>query len=92
MSDDAAAELLAEQLRHTIDLLRADHAALRADLAHANELANRRLASLEAQSADYEQRLRSLQDSAVQYKLMASLATGGGLLSIISLIRTLLYP
>jgi hypothetical protein len=49
-----------------------------------------RLDVLEAQAKDFENRLRQLQDSSTQFKVLASLATGGGLLSVISLLRELL--
>ena len=58
-------------------------------LEHERELNESRLSALEKTSQDYEARLRALQESATQFKLLASLATGGGLLSIIALIKTL---
>jgi hypothetical protein len=76
---EVEAELIAEQLRHTINLLRAEL-----------KMANHRLCTLERQSQDYEQRLRGLTDSATQFKVMAGLATGGGLLSVILLLRSVL--
>ena len=51
-----------------------------------------RLATLEAQAADFEKRLRTLTESATQFKLLVSLAVGGGLLSLIELIRSLIHP
>ena len=73
---EVEAELIAEQLRHTINLLRAEL-----------KMTNHRLNTLERQSQDYEQRLRALTDSATQFKMLAGLATGGGLLSIIALAK-----
>lgn len=87
---DLEAELITEQLKHTLDLLRAETAALRREQGHACELANQRLKTLEAQAADFEARLRLLADTATQFKLLASLATGGGLLSVILLLRELI--
>jgi len=87
---DSQAALVAEQLSHTIDLMRADIKSIRTDQQHADELANHRLTSLERQVLDFEQRIRSLQESATQFKLLSSLAIGGGLLSLISLIRAII--
>ena len=85
-----ANELVAEQLRHTLDLLQAELDMLAADHSHGAELYNLRLALLEAQAADFEQRLRKLSDSATQFRLLASLGSGGGLLGILTLLRELL--
>jgi regulator of replication initiation timing len=79
--------LVAEQLRHTIDLLRAENAALRVELNHFKEISEQRLAPLEEAAKDHELRLRTLTDSATQFKVLAGLSTGGGLLSLISLLR-----
>ena len=79
--------LIAEQLRHTIDLLRAEIIQTRTALEHSTRLSDQRLATLERQTADFEQRIRALQESATQFKVLAGLATGGGLLSLLSLIR-----
>jgi hypothetical protein len=61
-----------------VDLLKADQ-----------RMAEQRIATLEKQAADYEERIRRLTESATQFKLLVSLAAGGGLLSVISLIRAL---
>jgi hypothetical protein len=90
MNEDAGALLIAEQLKHTLDLMRAELSGLRQDLRHTQDLADHRLAQLEAQELDHEARLRAVQESATQFKFLAGLATGGGLLSIISLLRALL--
>lgn len=82
--------LIAEQLHHAIDLLRAEIKAIRTDQQHADQLADHRLQSLERQVADFEQRIRGLQESATQFKLLSSLAIGGGLLSLINLVRAIL--
>ena len=86
MEDSA---LIAEQLRHTVDLLRADINALKCENDHMGEIFETRLSTLEKAAVDYEARLRALQESATQFKLLASLATGGGLLSLIVLLKTL---
>lgn len=83
-------ELIAEQIRHTMDLVKAENEALKAQLQHDKEVYQLRLSNLEKWSVDAEERLRTVQDSAVQFKVLAGLATGGGLLSLIALIRALL--
>jgi hypothetical protein len=95
MSSNAEAtqeRLIAEQLGHTLDLVKAELAATRADQAHLSEMSNLRLENLESQTADFEKRLRELTESATQFKLMVSLAMGGGLLSLIELVRGMLHP
>ena|SRR4030042_4990461 len=85
-------KLIAEQLGHTLDLVRSELAAVQAELAHQAEMDALRLTTLEAQAADFEKRLRTLTESATQFKLLVSLAVGGGLLSLIELIRSLIHP
>ena len=74
-------DLLAEQLTHFTDLIKAEH-----------NMINHRLAQLEEEKKDHEERIRQLTDSATQFKVLAGLATGGGLLSIASLIKLLFSP
>jgi hypothetical protein len=78
MSPETNPALIAEQFAHAIDLLRAD---LRA--------AATRIENLEKQSSDYESRIRMLSETATQFKFLASIASGGGLLGVIALIREL---
>jgi len=87
--NDPNADLIAAQLRHTIDLLKAELARSNAALTHYKELSEQRLSELEAARRDHEERLRRLQESATQFKVLAGLATGGGLLSLIALVRML---
>ncbi len=95
MTDETDAienRLIAEQLGHTLDLVKAEITSTRADQAHLAEITILRLKTLETQAADYERRLRELTESATQFKLLVSLAMGGGLLSLIELLRSLLHP
>ncbi len=85
-------KLIAEQLGHTLDLIKADLAATRLEQEHTTEMSFLRLKTLEEQGADFEKRLRELTESATQFKLLVSLAVGGGLLSLIELVRGLLRP
>ena len=87
---DAEYRLIAEQLSHTLDLIRAEITSIQAELTHQSEMSALRLKSLESQTADFEKRLRELTESATQFKLLVSLAVGGGLLSLIELVRSLL--
>ncbi len=86
---DASSDLIAEQLSHALDLIKAENGATRLRLDHESEvmrLAARRAERLEG---DAEQRLRAVQDSATQFKVLAGLATGGGLVSLIALLKVL---
>jgi hypothetical protein len=91
-NDDAQNKLISEQLGHTLDLIRAQLAATQAEQEHRSEMDDLRLKTLEAQALDYEKRLRELTESATQFKLLVSLAVGGGMLSLIELLRSLLRP
>jgi hypothetical protein len=84
--------LIAEQLGHTLDLIRADIAGMHTEQAHQSEMTILRLKTLEHQAADFEKRLRELTVSATQFKFLVSLAVGGGLLSVIELVRSLVQP
>lgn len=83
------AELIAEKLGRTIDLLRAEINALRAAQVHDRELIDRRLSYLESQASDHEQRLRITGDGVTQFKVWSGLTSGGsGLLSLAAFLRT----
>ena len=84
--------LIAEQLGHTLDLIRAEISTIQAEQIHQVEMTTLRLKSLEDQSADFEKRLRDLTESATQFKFLVSLAVGGGFLSVIALLRSLIQP
>jgi DNA repair exonuclease SbcCD ATPase subunit len=84
--------MIAEKLSHAIDLLRFELQALRTQLEYANQLTANRLDNLETSRRDHEARLRQVQDAAIQFKLLAGLATGGGLLSVIALLKALITP
>ncbi len=94
MPDPEAAQnrLIAEQLGHTLDLIKAEIGTIQAEQAHLSDVSQLRLKTLEAQAIDFEKRLRELTESATQFKLLVSLAVGGGLLSLIQLVRTLIHP
>lgn len=73
--------LIAEQFAHLIDLLKAE-----------TQRQAEKIRILESQVADFETRIRELTTSATQFKFLAALATGGGFLSIISLIKIIVSP
>lgn len=81
--------LIAEQISHTVDLLRSDLRRLEAENAHQKEKYEQQIRALEEEVKDHEARLRLVQESSTQFKFLAGLATGGGLISIITLIKTL---
>jgi uncharacterized protein involved in exopolysaccharide biosynthesis len=89
--EESSSRLIAEQLEHTLDLIRAELSATQHEQQHNNEINQLRLKTLEAQAGDYEKRLRELTESATQFRLLVSLALGGGLLSLIELVRSLLH-
>jgi hypothetical protein len=72
-------QLLTEQLKRLVDGINADI-----------EILNMRVDRLEETIKDHEARLRAVTDAATQFKLLAGLATGGGLLSLINLIKALI--
>ena len=77
-TSDPQSALIAEQVSHVVDLLKSEQ-----------KLVSEKLIHLEQQSADFEVRIRELTASATQFKLLVSLAAGGGLLSVISLVKAL---
>ena len=90
MNEEQAA-LVEEQVRHALDLMRAEIEALKAQQRHDNELACHRLRALEAQAQDHEQRLRSATTGVTEFKVWSGLAAGGsGLMSLAALLRTFL--
>jgi multidrug resistance efflux pump len=87
---DQGAELIAEQLRHTIDLLRAEIETLQREQAHQRALIEQRLANLESAADDHENRLRSVTDGVISFKVWSGLASGGSsLVSLAALLKVL---
>lgn len=89
--------LIAEQLARFQDNMLARMQSQAESLTHHKQLEDERhsqmaatLADLRARSDDYETRIRALTDAVTQYKTLAALATGGGALSVIALIREIL--
>ena len=83
------AALFAEQMRHALDLLRAEVDSLRARHEHDVEMVNHRLGSLETTIRDHEMRIRTDTDGVIQFKMWAGLASGGsGVMALAALIRS----
>lgn len=88
MGEEVEAQLIAEQLRHTIDLLRAELEKAEQIQRHDRDLADHRLRALEEQARDHENRLRMATDGVTQFKVWLSLAAGSsGLMSLAALLR-----
>jgi hypothetical protein len=90
VTDDLETQLILERLRSTLQLLRSEVAQLETSLKYYQELSSTRISALEKRSDDFESRLRALTDASTQFKVLAGLATGGGLLSALALLRALL--
>ena len=79
--DNTNAALIAEQFAHAVDLLKAE-----------TRRQAEKIEALQKQTADFETRIRDLTNTATQFKFLAALATGGGALSIIALLKVLISP
>jgi len=75
--DDTEARLLAEQISHTLDLLRARIETLEIRIQHEEEIAGLRLAGLERSQSDQEARLRLVTDAVVRLTTATNLAQVG---------------
>jgi len=78
---DPAAALVAEQFAHAVDLLKAEM-----------RRQSEQIDTLKAQVQDFETRIRDLTTAATQFKFLVALATSGGALSIIALLKALISP
>lgn len=83
--DETQAALLAEQMKHALDLMRSDLDALRAQQAHNQKLTDHRLELAEKDLLDHEARLRSNTDGVTQFKLWSGTS---GLLALAALVRS----
>jgi hypothetical protein len=89
--DENETALIAEQLKHALDLMRGEIDALRCQQGHDRDMVKHRLDALEEQARDHETRLRSATDGVVQFKMWAALTSGGsGLLSLAALAKAFL--
>jgi len=77
MSEEAEIELIAEQLRHAIDLIKADI-----------NMINRNVDELEEAKHDHEARIRDLKDGVTSFRVWSGLASGGSsIMSIVALVK-----
>lgn len=86
--EDPQAALVAEQVKHALDLFKADLEAARSTADHRQELNDHRLKALEDTARDHETRIRSANDGVVQFKVWSGLVSGGSsLLALVSFIK-----
>jgi ferritin-like metal-binding protein YciE len=86
--DETQMNLLSEQLRSTINLLKVEINKLRQEVEHQGEFTSHRLEQLEKCVADHENRIRSATDGVTQFKVWSGLASGGSsVMSIVALIK-----
>jgi hypothetical protein len=83
-------ELIAEQLSHTIDLMRAELKEILHEQEHQRELFENRIKILEDSKLDHEQRIRALHDGVTTFKVWSGLANGGAsIVSVLAIMRTI---
>ena len=82
-------ELIGEQFRHAVDLIKADTARTQADLNHYREMNDWLTADLKTKLADMEMRLRAAGEVGTQFKFLIALAGTGGVAGLVSLITNL---
>ena len=88
---DPGVELVAEQIRHAMDLVKGQQDALKAELDHYKQLTNLRLTNLESKDNDMEMRLRTATEGVTQFKLFSGLSSGGSfIMAFVAIIKTFL--
>ena len=75
-SNGSSPALIAEQLVHSLDLIRAENAAIRSQLAHDREFFFHRFNALDSKYLDQESRIRNATDGVTSFKTW-SLMVGG---------------
>ena len=89
MVDSAQSELIAEQLKHAVDLMRFEINTIKAEQAHLRELNEHHLSDLEQSASDHEGRIRLIQDEVTRSKTLHGLAAGGStFMSLVALLKT----
>lgn len=87
--DETQVNLIAEQLKGAITVLKAEIAKTNTEVMHQKEFTDHRLKQLEANVADHESRIRAATDGVTQFKVFSGLATGGSwIVSAFALMRT----
>lgn len=82
-------ELIGEQFRHAIDLIKAANTVTQTELEHTREVLQIRIGDLETKGADVENRLRAAAEIGIQFKFLIALAGTGGVAGLISLVSNL---
>jgi hypothetical protein len=91
--EDLSGQLVAAKLQHTIDLIRNEIDGVKTLQLHYEEFTDHRLARLEEDVRDHEQRLREATDGVTQFKTFHTLASGGSsFLSFLALIKSFFLP
>jgi hypothetical protein len=84
------ANLIAEKLARYFDAINNSIRLVNTNLDHHINLSSGRLDAIEKVLEDHEKRIRSAHDSTTRINALVALATGGGLLSLINLLRELI--
>jgi len=77
MTEEAEAKLLIAQLRHTVEMLRAENKQLLTQMTHDREMWQHRLSDLERQAQDFEGRIREATAGTEQFKMYLRLVGAG---------------
>ena len=86
---DSQGELIATQLKHTVDLLRFEIRNLKTSQEHHKEMSDHRFNELEECRLDFEQRIRVIKDDVTRSKSIYNLSSAGRtFMSLIALLRT----
>ena len=89
MGENPEGELIASQIKHTVDLLRFEISNLRASQEHYKEMSDHRFAELEECRDDFEGRIRVIKDDVTRSKSIYNLSSAGStFMSLIALLRT----
>ncbi|MFN2158781.1 MAG: hypothetical protein ACK2TW_02395 [Anaerolineales bacterium] len=89
MGENPEGELIASQIKHTVDLLRFEISNLRASQEHFKEMSDHRFAELEECRDDFEGRIRVIKDDVTRSKSIYNLSSAGStFMSLIALLRT----
>ena len=89
--DDRETALLSEQIKHALDLIKADLESLQVQMNHQDEMGSHRLKKLEETANDHETRLRAVSDGVTQFKVWTGLVSGSaGLAALTALLKAFL--
>ncbi len=81
---DTDIELISEQMRHAVSLLKSELATLRDNQSYTLQLLNQRISQLERRADDQEMRLRAASDGVTSFKVWSGLASGSSFIAAIS--------